>query len=797
MMTALMKATIAVLLLAVPASAQTPTATPTATPRPPVSPDCPIPTPVPAPTPAATSIPTAAPEATATPTATPLVKTPQNKTVAIFLVDSTDNGTSVLSRERAEELIWTNPIPTLGASNQCWTNNSSLRSDLLFASYDILEFLCDGGDCDRDGVTYDIFGPYESLHTLDEWVEQGVCDNNANGTCAYCLWSDDAQAMAVAAAHLTQEEMDAYDFLMFSLPWNDNDPDPPTINLCPWGGLGIPGGRVSWINMNHSGVIRHEMGHTLGFPVHIADPTDFNGSGAFGLNATNLIKMDFMPSSSVVEVENEGRQEFLLLPSAVDPYDVPGIRVVKIVVPSGDPYYISFRDDTGMDRCIVDSIEKCKAANDPWDCCTGEKEGACGDGEPAGSSPASEFAVSIHRWNGGGGDGLEVIPNWLRADDTFTDEDRTFQIEVTNISQGAEHWEMEMAVTFLPQPRKVAAILIETSDCEVEIDSQDVDERIWTNPLTPVPAEASDRLLISGRERWLAASYGILDLVRDSNPVEQPGPDVFGPYEITGVGFEVSGLCTDKCDYNEWGQEALQAARAEYPELIDYDHIIHYMPGGYYGSGALNNCSSQSPGGWGGLGQNGGKWVWVNSLNAGLIMHELGHNFNVQASDDPTDMMGTNDVVGLNAPHMLQLEFLPNSEVLEVTSDSTVTLLPLYVDPYDFPGTRVVKILAPSGDPYYISFRDDSNIDINLREEDQFAGFIHRWNGDNVVSDRQKIGDGETFADEEGAFRFEVTDISQGVEHWEMEIEVTFLPTDHTSIIVHHAPLLPPDELLN
>jgi hypothetical protein len=140
-------------------------------------------------------------------------------------------------------------------------------------------------------------------------------------------------------------------------------------------------------------------------------------------------------------------------------------------------------------------------------------------------------------------------------------------------------------------------------------------------------------------------------------------------------------------------------------------------------------------------------------------------------------MMGTNDVVGLNAPHMLQLEFLLTSEVVEVTSNSTVTLLPLYVDPYDFPGSRVVKILAPTGDPYYISFRDDSNVDINLRVEDQFAGFVHQWDGDNVVSDGQKIKTDDIFTDPEKTFQVEVTDISQGAQHWEMEIEVTFLPT--------------------
>jgi hypothetical protein len=327
----------------------------------------------------------------------------------------------------------------------------------------------------------------------------------------------------------------------------------------------------------------------------------------------------------------------------------------------------------------------------------------------------------------------------------------------------------------IAQPRKVAAILIRTSDCDCLADSQDADERIWTNPLTPVPAEASDRLLISGRERWLAASYDILDLVRDSNDDQQP--DVFGPYLV-------SGLCTGECEYLQWGIEAKAAAITENPELDNYDHYIFYMPGGHGGEGALNICSSQSPGGWAGLG-NAFSHVWVNGLNAGLIMHELGHNFRVQASDDPTDMMGTNEIVGLNAPHMLQMEFLTSSYVEEISSNDTITLLPLYVDPYSFPGTRVVKIVVPSGDPYYISFRDDSNIDINLEAGDKFAGFIHRWDGDNVVSDRLRIKKDDIFTDPGRNFTIEVTDISEGVQDWEMDIEMTFL---HTGVLAYREP---------
>jgi hypothetical protein len=179
---------------------------------------------------------------------------------------------------------------------------------------------------------------------------------------------------------------------------------------------------------------------------------------------------------------------------------------------------------------------------------------------------------------------------------------------------------------------------------------------------------------------------------------------------------------------------------------------------------------------WTGLG-NAFSFAWINFKAGGLIMHEIGHNIQLNHNNDSTDFQGIARVVGLNAPHMLQQEFLLDSSVEEISSNDTVTLLPLYVDPYDFPGTRVVKIVVPSGDPYYISFRDDSNIDINLEAEDQFAGFIHRWDGDQVVSDRQRIKKDDLFIDPGRNFTIEVTDISEGAQDWEMDIEVTFLST--------------------
>jgi hypothetical protein len=131
------------------------------------------------------------------------------------------------------------------------------------------------------------------------------------------------------------------------------------------------------------------------------------------------------------------------------------------------------------------------------------------------------------------------------------------------------------------------------------------------------------------------------------------------------------------------------------------------------------------------------------------------------------------------------LDILPSSSVVEVSSNDTITLLPLYTDPYDYPGTRIIKIPVRSGDPYYIEFRDggtdfETGPDWHLLEELKFTAGINRWDGTNSIPAQTyigRIGDSETFTDEDTNFKLEVTDLSEVGENWEMTIQVTLFPT--------------------
>jgi hypothetical protein len=228
-------------------------------------------------------------------------------------------------------------------------------------------------------------------------------------------------AAAIDAEDLTSEEMDAYDHLMFILPWID---EPPGINTCEFGGLANVNGRMSWINFPSAKTVVHEMGHNMGFPTHSNDPTSLAAPNSHGMSAINLIYLDLLPSTSITTIEVEDRlpapasQEFSLLPISVDPYDVPGERVVKIEFASGDPYYISFRDNTGMDACIK-------------------------------NPEINELAVHVRRWNGTRA--VDVLGPFKQGEtfvSTANSVDDKVAVEVTDISEGQEYWGATVEITF-------------------------------------------------------------------------------------------------------------------------------------------------------------------------------------------------------------------------------------------------------------------------------------------------------------------------------------------------------------
>jgi hypothetical protein len=273
---------------------------------------------------------------------------------------------------------------------------------------------------------------------------------------------------------------------------------------------------------------------------------------------------------------------------------------------------------------------------------------------------------------------------------------------------------------------------------------------------------------------WLNATFGIIDFVRDSNSDTEA--DVWGPYESALNAQEVvdNGPNLPPCNYSNWVTEIRPMVYADEPDVENYDHQMFVLPWqNPHPTLPHNTCN------FGGYGSTPGDLVWANFPASDSIAHELGHNLNLHHCDDKTDLMcAPGRVSGLNGGSLIQLGVLHSSHVVEVSSNESVVLLPMSVDPYDYPGLRVLKVISPAGDPYYIDFHDDTGVDEHLREENQLAAGVNRWSGDpsHAQEFKGRIKDGETFIPVNGSFSVEVTDLSAGQDHLEMTLEVIFFP---------------------
>jgi hypothetical protein len=272
------------------------------------------------------------------------------------------------------------------------------------------------------------------------------------------------------------------------------------------------------------------------------------------------------------------------------------------------------------------------------------------------------------------------------------------------------------------------------------------------------------------------SSYDIIEYLWDSNDNEEY--DIYGPYHAAGSEF----LSEGQCHFEEWRAYAYEEALKTNPELEDYERIIISLPWPDAGGSHINGCQ------WGGLGQVGGRYNWVNVSHAGVITHELQHNLGighlVDFKFDPTDYFGSrNRMTGFNTPHLDMLGLLPGSSVVEISRQEpqNYLLLSSAIDPWDYPGHRLIKITVPGDWVYYISFRGAAvGMNTYLESEYTFAVYIHRKHDFEEplrVDPLDIIKNGETFIPTNGSFSVEVTDVSEGGQSWEAQITVTFFPT--------------------
>lgn len=175
---------------------------------------------------------------------------------------------------------------------------------------------------------------------------------------------------------------------------------------------------------------------------------------------------------------------------------------------------------------------------------------------------------------------------------------------------------------------------------------------------------------------------------------------VIGPFNVN---FSTGGAC----DYSAWGAALDAAATAAGHNLSAYKRISYAVP-------KAGAC------GWSGLAYVGGNRSWVNSCNAGVFAHELGHNLKFHHAGTPSaeygdasDPMGGAYMVQFNAANRVMAGWQPTGTVQDVIGASTFTLSSTSLTGLFLP--QVLRIRkADTNEFYYISMRTGSGYDLNL-----------------------------------------------------------------------------------
>lgn len=226
----------------------------------------------------------------------------------------------------------------------------------------------------------------------------------------------------------------------------------------------------------------------------------------------------------------------------------------------------------------------------------------------------------------------------------------------------------------------------------------------------------------------------------------------FGQVWLNGMTcgpYTINYLSTGSVDTSGWARAADEAATAAGIPVSTYPRRAYMLPG----SGAV----------WSGLGTIGGNpsRCWVHGTAVGsnsVLAHELGHNLGMQHASTLTSEYGDgSDVMGSglchpNAPHKVQMGWVPSGRVLSPTASGTYTVSLLETAGG---GIQAIRIPAPDGGlPYYVSFRKAFSFASSVSTTYSYRTSVHRWGeaGGRTFL-QQTLTDGASFADPTGQFR--------------------------------------------
>ena len=231
--------------------------------------------------------------------------------------------------------------------------------------------------------------------------------------------------------------------------------------------------------------------------------------------------------------------------------------------------------------------------------------------------------------------------------------------------------------------------------------------------------------------------------------------NVVGPYTIN--------YSTTPCDAGAWADAADNAALAAGVNPNAYMRKVYVLPSGtcIYGLGTIGGNPSRS---W--IGDCGGNDVYAHELGHNIGMHHSGNdpNNDTVVNDeyaDTSDFMGYGAVGWrqVNAPHKVQMGWLPQNKIVTVTASGTHQVSPLETDPSIAPFAQTFLVNIPgSSESYYLSYRRPIGYDVNLNPFYLDKLQIHRYSsGASITRFISALADSDTFADPGAGFELRQT----------------------------------------
>jgi len=258
------------------------------------------------------------------------------------------------------------------------------------------------------------------------------------------------------------------------------------------------------------------------------------------------------------------------------------------------------------------------------------------------------------------------------------------------------------------------------------------------------------------------ASLGTLTIPSSAPGIPGEIP-VYGPYEID---YNYLNSNPGSCTASTWVDAALDEWElATGQSRSSYKHHSLILPN--YWDYTNGHCT------WGGLAQLGcGDNCWALSRDPvsilhGVIIHEIGHNFDMNHARTDTNNDGTSDCeycdssdfmggsrnwMKFNPPHFeFKGWYDPDSyELRTITPTSTLQefhLLPVDEEDTEWPGLRALKTTRSDSTNYYFSFRQQTGHYNNVTSSYTTGVSLHWRNSTSYSYFYRMIAPGEVFVD--------------------------------------------------